>query len=210
MHLVNVVERESTPQGSPSNANQIVVSKNEGSDHGSSVLAQNTSIENGSNKASSNSPSLFKQRQMKSVGIIQPEDLVIVPSAPTLPPAISADTPSKANRLGTVSFYSNVTNCRSPRMALISPSHKSKTLVQLVDGEEVFYEDWWRKMRRCLKVPLFVSTCDAPGHILVLYFFLWPLPWAMLSSLVLACIRMLARLQRTWCTVSDEYTRGFA
>ncbi len=161
MHLADVVERHSTPQGSPSSSNQITPTKGESQDHTSLVLVPNPTLENGSNKSSGSSPSLFKQRHGKSLAISYKED-VQVPIASSIP-ANSVETPSKGNRLGTVSFYSNVTNCRSPRMALISPSHKSKPLVQLQDGENVPYEDWWRKMRRWVVISS--SGCVCAQHI---------------------------------------------
>lgn len=129
MHLpdavsAQVIERESSPLGA-----------------GEKIQPANSHTNNDDTGAST-PPSLFKQRIN---GKATPSQVPILSATADSAPAV--ETPSKS-RLGTVSFYSKVTNARSPRMALIPQSHRGRPLVQVQEGERVPYDDWWRTMQR--------------------------------------------------------------
>jgi hypothetical protein len=66
---------------------------------------------------------------------------------------VSTDSPK--NKLGTVSFFSNVTNSASPRLNIFSPgNHRQRPVVETEEGKTVPYDEWWPKMQRESKTPI--------------------------------------------------------
>lgn len=59
------------------------------------------------------------------------------------------------HKLGTVSFFSNVTNKPSPRLNIFSPgNHRQRPVVEVEEGRQIPYDEWWPKMQRESKTPI--------------------------------------------------------